>query len=299
MPHVSIHYKMKVPAGHHRQPRNTGSELSLAPSAEFDVTTPSVTTPSYFPQLPYTLGGGSGLAQLLFWSVTDGASGRVAPAGPLSQPVNTTSLIITAWYWPISGPGRGDGPPVLLIDAFSARLGQFIDDTFVTVTSDPSLTTQANVAGAVPTSSAQVITAHGSVPSTGEPFSQWIDLGAGSAAGPVLNVPAGTIGFAVAVYDQPDAPVLKIPDDDFKIGGTIIGGVAVDGGGFIIVGGKPIPIDPWGPMLLRLVQSALVAAAGKGLEAGASVEVQQLAARDALAVIRRAVPRLEKLANRQ
>lgn len=298
MPHVSIHYKMKVPAGHHRQPRNTGSELSLAPSAEFDVTTPSVTTPSYFAQLPYTFGGGSGLAQLLFWSVTDGASGRVAPAGPLTQAVNTASLVITAWYWPISGPGGGEGPPALLIDAFSARLGQFVDDTFVVVTSDPSLTTQANVAGVVPTSTARVLTANATVPSTGEPFSQWIDLGAGSAAGPVLDVPAGTIGFAVAVYDQPDLPVLRVPDD-YRIGGTIIGGVAVDGGGFIIVGGKPIPIDPWGPMLLRLVQSALVAAAGKGLEAGASTEVQQAAARDALAVIRRAVPRLEKLANRQ
>ena len=298
MPHVSIHYKMKVPAGHHRQPRNTGSELSLAPSAEFDVTTPSVTTPSYFPQLPYTLGGGSGLAQLLFWSITDGASGRVAPAGPLSQNVGTASLVITAWYWPISGPGGGDGPPVLLIDAFSAAQGRFIDDTFVTVTSDPSLTTQANVAGSVPTSSAQVLTANGSVPSTGEPFSEWIDVGGGTAAGPVLQVPAGTIGFAVAVYDQPDRPLVRIPDD-YRIGGTLIGGVAVDGGGFIIVGGKPIPIDPWGPMLLRLVQSALVAAAAKGLEGGGSADIPQLAARDALAVIRRAVPQFEKLANRQ
>ena len=30
--------------------------------------------------------------------------------------------------------------------------------------------------------------------------------------------------------------------------GTVLFGVIQDGGGVFIVGGKPIPIDPWGPL---------------------------------------------------
>jgi probable HAF family extracellular repeat protein len=41
----------------------------------------------------------------------------------------------------------------------------------------------------------------------------------------------------------PDGPKLSLP----MLVATLIGGVAKDGGGWAVVGGRPIPIDPWGP----------------------------------------------------
>src|SRR4051812_28365316 len=70
MAHVSVHYKVYLTAGHHRQPRNQSAELEPNAPSEVDVTNPGNITPLYIPQLPYTVSGNSGLAQLLFWSVT-------------------------------------------------------------------------------------------------------------------------------------------------------------------------------------------------------------------------------------
>ena len=67
MPHVTVYYKMYLPAGHHRQPRNASADVTLAPTAGSDVPNPGSYTPPFFPQLPYDLGGGNaGMAKLLF-----------------------------------------------------------------------------------------------------------------------------------------------------------------------------------------------------------------------------------------
>src|SRR5580704_6695092 len=105
MAHVSVHYKIYLTAGHHRQPRNASAELEPNPSSEVDVTNPGNITPLFISQLPYTYNGSSGLAQLMFWSVTDGTNGQVLPAGPLTQAVGANPLTITAWYLPIGGVG--------------------------------------------------------------------------------------------------------------------------------------------------------------------------------------------------
>jgi len=204
---------MYLPGGHHRQPRNTSALLDLAPAAGADVPNPGSYTPPFFPQLPYTLGGGSGLAQLLFWSVTDGVNGEVLPPAALTQTVGAMPLQIGAWYFPISGPGVvGDGGSAIIDDAFSAALGGFIDDTFVDVTSDPSLTNNANVVGIVPTDSAEVLQAKLNVVSTPEPFSQWIMNSSIMPVGNnVLNVPEGTDGIAVAIYQKPKTLTPRIP----------------------------------------------------------------------------------------
>jgi hypothetical protein len=203
---------MFVPAGHHRQPRNANALLDLAPAAGADVPNPGSYTPPFFPQLPYTLGGGSGLAQLLFWSVTDGSTGEVQPPAALTQTVGALPLQIGAWYFPISGPGV-DGPgSAIIVDAFSAAQGGFIDDTFVDVTSDASLTTNANVVGIVPTNSAETLQAKLSVVSTPEPFSQWIVNSTLMPVGNnILNVAQGASGIAVAVYQKPKNLTPKLP----------------------------------------------------------------------------------------
>jgi hypothetical protein len=193
---------MFLPGGHHRQPRNTSVELDLAPTAGADVTNPGTYNPPFFPQLPYTLMGGTGLANLIFWNVTDGTNGQVLPPTAFTQTVDGSPLTITAWYFPISGPGSGSGDEII-DDAFSANLGRFIDDTFVDVTSDSSLTNNANVIGIVPTSVAETLVARSTVVSTPEPFSKWILNGTFMLAGDTtLNVAQHTVGIAIAVYQQ-------------------------------------------------------------------------------------------------
>lgn len=293
MPHVSVHYKIYLTAGHHRQPRNQNSELEPNPPSEVDVNDPGMITPLYIPELPYTQNGQENLAQLIFWSVTDGTNGTTYPAGPLTQTVGASPLIITAWYLPVGG-GPGNGTAII-DDAFSAAKGDFIDDTFVTVTSDPSLTNQANVVGIVPTTNAETLKAAPSVNSTGEPFLKWMSFGAGTASGnsDTLAVPAQSIGMAIAVYQSSGTPV-NPPRGGGLIYGTLIGGVAFDGPGSIVINGVRHPVDPWGPVLMAMAQASLVTAGSRSLEGRFGRQVRQLAAESVLQTIRAAIPNIEK-----
>ena len=295
MAHVSVHYKIIIPGGHHRQPRNTGAELEPDPSSEVDVV--GNIAPLYIPQLPYTMNGQNGLSQLLFWSVTDGSNGATFPAGPLTQSVGSAPLVITAWYWPISGPGVPGNGSAIIDDAFSAIKGDFIDDTFVTVTSDPSLTSNANVIGVVPTASAETLAAATHVASTTEPFYQWLSYGAGTPNGfsASLDVPKGSNGIAIAIYQNTGQPPPNYgKPGQYGIYGTVIGGVAVDGGGSIIINGVPHPVDPWGPLYSTLINASLAAAGSRAMPAKEGAEVRQLAARSVLTSIAKTVPRIEQ-----
>ncbi len=298
MPHVSVHYKVYLTAGHHRQPRNASAELEPNPPSEVDVNNPGMITPLYIPELPYTQDGQDYLANLIFWSVTDGTNGTTYPAGPLTQTVGAAPLVITAWYLPQGGIGNGG--PGIIDDAFSAAKGDFIDDTFVTVTSDPSLTNQANVVGIVPTTNAETLQAAHSVSSTTEPFLKWLSFGAGTANGnsDTLNVPAQSVGMAIAVYQRSDVH-FNPPSPQGGIYGTVIGGVIFDGGGHIIINGIPHPVDPWGPMIVALVQASLVTAGSRSLVGRFGAQVRQLAAESALQTIRLALPNIEKEAQGQ
>lgn len=294
MAHVSVHYKIIIPGGHHRQPRNTGGELEPNPSSEVDVS--GNITPLYIPELPYTMNGQNGLSQLLFWSVTDGTNGATYPAGPLTQSVGAAPLVITAWYWPISGPGVPGTGSAIIDDAFSAIKGDFIDDTFVTVTSDGSLTSNANVVGVVPTTVAETLKASHNVTSTTEPFHQWVSYGAGTASGfsDTINVPAGSDGIAIAIYQNSGSPPPGYgKPGQYGIYGTIIGGVAVDGGGWIIINGIPHPVDPWGPLYSSLINASLTTAGSRAMPAKEGAQVRQLAARSVLTSIEKTIPKIE------
>jgi hypothetical protein len=206
MTQVSVYYKMYVPGGHHRQPRNTSATLDLASPGGGDIIPGHTITPNFFSSLPYTLGTTSGLAQLEFWSVTDGTTGEVDQPVALTQTVGTSPMTIIAWYFPVGGDGNGHDYEII-DDAFSALQGAFIDDTFVDVTSDPSLTSQANVVGIVPTNEAETLQAYASVSSTTEPFYKWMMNGTFYVQGDrILNVPQHTQGIAVAIYQNVPVP---------------------------------------------------------------------------------------------
>lgn len=250
MPHVTVNYEMFLPGGHHRQPRNTAIELNLAPTAGGDVSNPGVYTPPFFAELPYTLPGGDGMAKMLFWSVTDGTTGQVLPPASFDQTVGASALTITAWYFPISGPGVGGTGSGIIDDAFSANLGKFIDDTFVDVTSDPSLTSDANVVGSVPTTVDETLVAHSFATSTGEPFKQWIlNDGLHPDNDTTLQVPAGTDGIAIAIYQAPPSgPPVRFHPGNYAIWQYVDYGTMVDGGP-----------HPWNPFVNQLMSAIALA----------------------------------------
>ena len=123
-----------------------------------------------------------------FWSVRDGSYGKIERDLNLRQFVSSP-LVITAWYWPVSGP-YAPPTPGLVLYAFSAALGRFVGDTFATVTSDPSLTNGANVVGYVPTQASVTLQAASGIQSSTEPFFEWLCSGACVAAGAQLSAPA-------------------------------------------------------------------------------------------------------------
>ena len=291
MPHITANYKMYLPAGHHRQPRNANAELSLTAPSGGD--TPY--SPPFFPQLPYTLpnNGGQGSAQLLFWNDTDGTTGIIRPPQAFDIPSAASARSVTGWYFPISGPGLPGNGSAIIDDAFSASLGRFIDDTFVDVTSDPSLTADANVIGVVPTNVTETLVAKAHVTSTPDGFSQWIlnesIMPVGVSA---LNVPALTDGIAIAVYQHGTFP--KVPRLNYEELVRIFFGVINDAPGLTDHG----PIGPWGPLIARLARTGLVATQAEGLQNEIGAQIGHLAAQDAVAAIHAALKDFERLASK-
>lgn len=292
MPHITTNYKMYLPGGHHRQPRNANAELTLIPSSGGN--TPY--TPTFVPEVPYP-GGGGALAKLMFWSDTDGTTGIIHPPAPFDIPTAATDRTVTGWYYPAGGGNGPPGPPEIIDDAFSAKTGGFIDDTFVDVTSDPALTANANVVGIIPTVNALTLQAKANVPSTSEPFSQWILNGSLMPVGDdILNVAQGTEGIAIAVYQKGE---FRVPRrDNYAEFERILWGIINDAPGYVWGPHGPHPVDPgWGKLIERLVESGGVAALSSGgIEKKLAAQMKGLAAQDAIEAIRQALPGLEKLA---
>jgi len=297
MPDVIVQYMLYVRSDHHRQPRNESAEVELNAPSGGNITGPYA--PPYFQQLPY----GNGTAEMLFWSVTDGTQGSTHP--PVQVPdqftvhVGDVPLIITAWYFPLGGSGPNGEETAIIDDAFSANKGNFIDDTFVKVTSDPSLTNDANVVGDVPTTKRpETLQASASVASTTEPFSKWVSYDAGTPNGDKLHVPARASGLAIAIYEAVASKPTGIQHpygwDTTYVG--VIGQIAIDGRGAVVVNNVPIWVGPVGPLAVSLARASLVAAASKGIPEKEGKEVRRLANIAALQSIRHAIPQIEKAA---
>lgn len=277
MPHVSVHYRIYLGAGHHRQPRNHPTWVEPPGYAsESESATGSAAVPAVFPTIPLTPpGGGDPVnAFFAFWAVSDDEGGRTQSSPTLQQTVGATPLVLIAWYF-LPGGGDGEGSGVLL-DAYSVAARDFIDDNFVDVTSDPSLTSQANVAGFVPTGSAQTLDAFDALHA--ESFESWVVASAtATASGDELSAPAGSGGLAFATYAKRElrVPSLRIPSESV----AILFGVIQDGGGAVLPvgGGPPIPIDPWGPLIARLLSAISITSTARQLGPKASREMLRLA----------------------
>jgi len=279
MPHVTIHYRIYLGAGHHRRPRNAQPWVEPYPPSEVDVSSGGAITPFAPPTLPYTPQGGSTVEPgFVFWSLSDGSGGRTQISRTLSETVNTSPLTLIAWYYLPPGAGSaGDGTAVL-IDAYSVLHGDFVDDDFVAVTSDPSLSAAANVDGVVGTEVSETIQAFGSIP-TGEGFDEWVaSPGGTSAVGNVLTAPAGSGGLAIATYRHTGITIPKV--DLPREGVIVLFGVVNDAPGVVIHmggGGGPVPVGPWGPFVARLLAAISVYAGANGLSPRGATRVREAA----------------------
>ena len=74
----------------------------------------------------------------------------------------------------------------------------------------------------------------------------------------------------------------------------MVGGVAVDSCGSIIINGVSHPVDPWGPLTVALVRSSLVTAGSASAAPQLAAAGRRLAATAALESIRAALPAIER-----
>ncbi len=273
MPHVSTHYRVYLGAAHHRRPRNPQPWVEPFASSEVDVLPGGSITPFAPDSLPYTPSGGSTVdAGFLFWSVFDGSAGYTQPQRNLSLTAQDNPLTLIAWYY-LPGGGPGTWTEVL-IDAYSVELGDFVDDDFVNVTSDPSLTVAANVDGDVPTKVDETVQAYGPI-HTAESFGSWITSpGGASAVGDVLTAPKESEGLAVATYQPVQR---KLPPVNERQGWVILFGIVNDSSGIQrpIGGGPWGPVGPWGPLVARLLTAVGMQATSTGLSEPAANEARK------------------------
>jgi hypothetical protein len=208
-----------------------------------------------------------------FWSIAGGANGGVVDFNQLAQgvPVGSNDIVASAIYIETNG---GNGGPGVSIDAFDVNLGIFVDDDFVNVSPDSSLTAAANNDGWVPSTSAESVVAYGSIHTV--PFSEWhVFLGTEMVNNTTLNVAAESSAVAFAFYKTPVGPKPPRIDREFALSTWVSYGVMVDGGGPTGRG----PVDPWGPYVLELAAGLMLAEAAKKVSPELKSGVMAIAAK--------------------
>jgi hypothetical protein len=216
-------------------------------------------------------------AKFAFWSVNGSADGAyTTPDQALVAHTDSGPMSVTAWYVLTGGGGGGgNGRSELETDAFLVSENAFIDPTPIASVTPANAWDHGDVSEYVFTDTEasdvealDAIAGHGA-----EQFERWYSLEGGATPNGdhLLHVPQGDDGIAISTYHEPPAgrPPRLHPGEGVSSGGKIVGGVAVDGGGGIIVNGHFVPIGPWNPLLAGIA----VLEAAKGLEQGAA-EVQ-------------------------
>lgn len=203
--------------------------------------------------------------------------------GIYSIKVGTKDVVITAYYatyfelyYPNNGePYTGlynspdiDTPPGYYIDAFNINKLDWVESDFVNIYShnilETAATNSANKSGVFLTNFLPTLQAVNAIGDS--KFVKWLvvrpfDTVVVSTA--VMQLKQSASGFIFALYsdNEIDDPIRK-PTKPFhrEVGPVrITPGVAVDGGGFVIgPGGKPIPIDPWGPLREQIAKLNLL-----------------------------------------
>jgi hypothetical protein len=219
-------------------------------------------------------------ANFVFWSVRGSAQGEFTQDDPaLVAHTGAGALSATAWYCLAAVPGGTNGGGTELeTDAFLVDQDAFVEPTPIASVTPADAWDHTDVDEFVFTSTeSSDLQALDTVIDPNEHFERWYALegGATPTSGRGLHVPQGDNGIAIATFRVPPPVDLKPPPDDHREGGTIVGGVAHDGSGGIIINGHFHPIGPWDPMLaaLSIYRAAL------GLRKDARLRVQREALR--------------------
>ena len=133
-----------------------------------------------------------------------GSNSFVSTQPPPPVTVGSTPIVVLVVYVPTGGGGPGSGAT---IDSFDETTGTLFNDTFVSVSPDPSgtLKTSGNVEGYVDTTNTETITALSPTSPTGVDFDKWVNLlaPASTIPGAALTVEKGTSISALAFYKAP------------------------------------------------------------------------------------------------
>jgi len=277
MPNASSHFVTWISRGK----RHHGSAYQdIGPSSNSNLATGDTYQPQWAPpSLDWTDTDADGKVVthhgvFAFWSIAGGANGGVVDFNQLAQgvPVGGNNITASAIYIEVGG-GTNGGPGVT-IDAFDVNQGTFVDDDFVTVSPDSSLTAGANNDGWVPSASAESVNAFGSIHAV--PFSDWhVFLGMEMVNGTTLNVAAQSSAVAFAFYKTPVSSRPPGINRQFAESVWVSYGVMVDGGG--PTGGGPV--DPWGPYVMELAAGLMLAEAAKKVSPDLKSSVMALAAK--------------------
>jgi hypothetical protein len=274
---VTTQYEMFVPR---RRRIGTGSTISVGdppPPSSASGNVPAFAADTIEVHYP-TAGDPLRPASFAFWSVNGSADGDFTQANQaLVATTNGQPMNLTAWYVLDAVPGsNGNGRSELETDAFLVSENAFIDPTPIAGVAPGDAWDHSDVSEFVFTDvEASDVTAFDVMAGhAAEHFERWysIEGGATPSGGHLLHVPIGDDGIAIATYHvPPPGPTpQRPPRPGDEIGGTIVGGVGVDGGGGIIINGHFFPIGPWDPLLAGLA----VLQAAKGLEPAAERQVQ-------------------------
>jgi hypothetical protein len=187
-----------------------------------------------------------------FMSVTGAEDGNSIQTDPdYCIPIGSTEVNVLLVYIPIGG---GDGPPVLMADAFLIDAGRFSNSDFADVlvngTADPGLSATINEFGMLSTGQEGLrIRAYEQVDTRS--FSFWLKIGLRPHPERSYSVSAHETGLTIAFYNMTvnQPPKVEAP----KFGWFYVSpGVKVDGGGIVIGPKGPMPVPPWGGWLIRL-----------------------------------------------
>jgi hypothetical protein len=174
---------------------------------------------------------GNGLADFLFWSVTNSTAGSfVYPAHERMVdphfPPGDDAATLTAWY--IGRGGNGPGRPALIFDAFGEDIGDWLDwgDPFDPFTVDPAARRGVGDDDDVASTDLSAVTLTAANPWPGDPllvFDRWLVIGDGvPPLSNELTEAQGWTGYAFALYKrakstatfEPVRPVLGFALDD-------------------------------------------------------------------------------------
>lgn len=253
MSNYTVDYIVYTPGHRHH---HAGTQTHLIPSANGQSNQGEHFPVFAFPSLPYMENN----LPFAFMSVVGNADSNHLYTTPGNKDVLTGGgdIKITVVYAP-QGGGDGHGGPGVWVDAFNVDTGDFSDSDFMQVFTnnvlDAAKTLTANNDGVVSSATPEDLRANAVV--DGVPFLQWEKVGGADLTNPDYMLVKNEGGIVFAFYQTPARPqVVPVNVDTLGAAGWIYvsPGVLVDAGGFVIgADGKPHPVDPWGPLISKLM----------------------------------------------